>query len=114
MKKIIHYIGLDVHKDSISAAIAVAGGEVRHYGKIGGKLSDMDKLIKQFRHILFENRQEPVLVRKFLGETFEGGNRLGLMAKLQFTKANPHLRLCDQTGIGALVLGNLPVNRDRR
>jgi transposase len=49
MNKIIHYIGLDVHKDSISVAIAVAGGDVRHYGKIGGKLADIDKLIKQFQ-----------------------------------------------------------------
>ena len=49
MKKTIHYIGLDVHKDSITAAIAVAGGEVRHDRKIGGQLSDMDKVIKQFQ-----------------------------------------------------------------
>jgi hypothetical protein len=28
MKKIIHYLGLEVHKDSMSAAIAVAEGEV--------------------------------------------------------------------------------------
>ena len=49
MKKIIHYIGLDVHKESISVAFAVTGGEVRHYGKIGGKLADIDKLIKQLQ-----------------------------------------------------------------
>jgi transposase len=49
MKKIIHYIGLDVHKDSITAAIAVAGGEVRHYGKVGGKLADIDRLIKRLQ-----------------------------------------------------------------
>ena len=47
MKKIIHYIRLDVHKDSIAVAIAADGGGVRHYGKIGGKLADVDKLIKR-------------------------------------------------------------------
>ena len=35
MKKIIKYIGLDVHKNSISIGIADEGrnGEVRYYGK---------------------------------------------------------------------------------
>ena len=37
MKKTIHYIGLDVHKNSIAMAIAVEkGGEIRSYGAIGG------------------------------------------------------------------------------
>ncbi len=49
MKKIIQYIGLDVHKDSITVAIAADGGEVRHYGKIGGKLADVDKLIQRLQ-----------------------------------------------------------------
>ncbi len=51
MKKIIHYIGLDVHKDSIAVAIAVEdGGELRSYGTIGGKLADVDKLTKNLEH----------------------------------------------------------------
>ena len=47
MNKIIHYLGLDVHKDSVAVAIAVQDGEVRAYGNIGGKLADMDRLIKK-------------------------------------------------------------------
>ena len=51
MIKIIHYIGLDVHKNSIAVAIAVEeGGELRSYGTIGGKLADLDKLIKKLEH----------------------------------------------------------------
>src|SRR5437773_9440389 len=51
MKKIIHYIGLDVHKNSIAVAIAVEeGGELRGYGAIGGKLAELDKLVKNLEH----------------------------------------------------------------
>ncbi len=53
---VIHYVGLDVHKDSISVAIAVAGGELRFYGKIGGKVADLDKLIKKLAHSEVELR----------------------------------------------------------
>jgi transposase len=49
MNKIIHHIGLDVHKDSIAVAIATPDGEVRHYGNIGGKLADVDRLIKKLQ-----------------------------------------------------------------
>jgi transposase len=48
MKKMILYIGLDVHKDSIAVAIAPADStEVRHYGIIGGTLDAIDKLVKK-------------------------------------------------------------------
>jgi len=50
MREIIHYIGLDVHKESIAVCIAPAGGELRFYGTIGGKLADMDKLLKKLQH----------------------------------------------------------------
>lgn len=49
MKKTVHYIGLDVHKESIAVAIAVNKGELRRYGVIGGKLADIDKLVKKLQ-----------------------------------------------------------------
>jgi transposase len=49
--KTIKYIGLDVHKNSISIATADQGrdAEVRYYGKIG---NDMDQLMKVFRKFI--------------------------------------------------------------
>ena len=48
MNKMIHYIGLDVHKDSIAVAIAPQHTvEVRSYGIIGGTLEAVDKLVKK-------------------------------------------------------------------
>src|SRR6478735_357927 len=48
MNKIVHYIGLDVHKDSIAVSIAPQNStEVRRYGIIGGTLDAVDKLIKK-------------------------------------------------------------------
>lgn len=48
MSKIIHYIGLDVHKDSIAVSIAPQNStEVRRYGIIGGTLDAIDKLVKK-------------------------------------------------------------------
>jgi hypothetical protein len=44
---IIKHIGLDVHARSILPAIASDDGEVRPYGKIGGKLADVDRFIKR-------------------------------------------------------------------
>jgi transposase len=48
MNKIVHYLGLDVHKDSIAVAIAPQhASEVRRYGIIGGTLEAVDKLLKK-------------------------------------------------------------------
>jgi len=48
MNKIVHYIGLDVHKETIAVSIAPQNStEVRRYGIIGGTLDAMDKLIKK-------------------------------------------------------------------
>ena len=48
MNKIVHYIGLDVHKDSIAVSIAPQNStEVRRYGIIGGTLDAVDKLLKR-------------------------------------------------------------------
>jgi transposase len=48
MSQIVHYIGLDVHKESIAAAIAPANTmEVRHDGIIRGTLDGVDELLKK-------------------------------------------------------------------
>jgi transposase len=57
MKKKVHYIGLDVHKETIAVAIAPAGDtEVRHYGIIGGTLNALDKLIGKLQQPELELR----------------------------------------------------------
>ena len=48
MNKIVHYLGLDVHKETIAVAIAPQNTtEVRSYGVIGGTLEAIDKLVKK-------------------------------------------------------------------
>ena len=48
MNPVIHYVGLDVHKETIAVSIAPAGStEVRRYGIIGGTLAAVDKVIKK-------------------------------------------------------------------
>jgi len=56
MKKIVKYVGLDVHKDSITIAIADQGrdGEVRVYGKIA---NDFDQIDKVMRKLISQNAQ---------------------------------------------------------
>lgn len=51
MAKRITMVGLDVHKDSIEVVTAEPGaeGEVRHFGKIGGDLAAVDRMVKQLR-----------------------------------------------------------------
>ena len=49
MKEHSTFIGMDVHKNSIDIAIADQGrkGRVRHYGKIDGTLSALDKVVRK-------------------------------------------------------------------
>lgn len=48
MNPVIHFVGLDVHKESIDLTIAPSdSSEVRHYGTLGGRLEDVDKVIKK-------------------------------------------------------------------
>ena len=43
MNKTVHYIGLDVHKESIAVAVAPANTtEVRRHGIIGGTLGGVN------------------------------------------------------------------------
>jgi transposase len=51
VKHSITFVGLDVHKDSISIALADDGraGDVRLYGSIGGETGALDKAIRRFR-----------------------------------------------------------------
>jgi transposase len=48
MNKTVHYLGLDVHKETIAVSIAPQNTtEVRRYGIIGGTLEAVDKLLKK-------------------------------------------------------------------
>lgn len=48
MSKTVHYLGLDVHKETIAVSIAPAHStEVRRYGIINGSLDAVDKLLKK-------------------------------------------------------------------
>ena len=50
MSQIIHCIGLDVHKESMSVSIAPGDAtEVRFYGTIGGRQQDLDQVIKKLQ-----------------------------------------------------------------
>lgn len=45
------FVGMDVHKDSIEVGLAEAGGEVRHYGGIGGEASAVERLVRKLRSV---------------------------------------------------------------
>jgi transposase len=49
MKQIVKYLGLDVHKDSISIAIADDGrkGTIREYGSIANDMNQLDKVLRK-------------------------------------------------------------------
>jgi transposase len=43
------YVGLDVHKESITVAYAVDGGEVESLGRIGTTKTEIDRLCERLR-----------------------------------------------------------------
>jgi hypothetical protein len=61
MNKIVHSLGLDVHKEPIAVSIAPqTSTEVRRYGIIGGTLAAVDKLVRKLAqdhielHVVYE------------------------------------------------------------
>ena len=47
-KSIKLFVGMDVHKDSIDVATGdETGGEVRHYGAVGGDLAAVSRLLRK-------------------------------------------------------------------
>ena len=50
MSQSIHFLGLDVHKESVAVSIAPSDAtEVRFYGTIGGRQQDLDQVIKKLQ-----------------------------------------------------------------
>ncbi len=49
MKTTKHYVGLDVHKDTVTIAVADEGhnGEVRIYGKISSDLNAIERSLRK-------------------------------------------------------------------
>ncbi len=45
------FVGMDVHKDSIDIALAEEGGELRHYGRIGGDLEALDRAVRKLESL---------------------------------------------------------------
>jgi transposase len=43
------YVGLDVHKDSITVAYALGSGDVELPGKVGTTKTDIDRLCKRLQ-----------------------------------------------------------------
>jgi transposase len=62
MKTTDRYVGLDVHKDTISIAVAEGGrgGEIRYHGKVSSDLRTVEKVLRKIRgeagqlHVVYE------------------------------------------------------------
>ncbi|WP_321944525.1 IS110 family RNA-guided transposase [Paraburkholderia tropica] len=72
------YVGLDVHKDSITVAYAIGMGDVELFGKVGTMHIDIDRLCKKLqtkaRHICFVYEAGPCgygLYRRLVDKGFD-------------------------------------------
>ena len=45
------YVGMDVHKDSIDIATAEEGGEVRHFGRVGGDMKALSTAVRKLESL---------------------------------------------------------------
>ena len=45
------FVGMDVHKESIDITLAEQGGEVRHYGGIGGEQSALIRTVRKLESL---------------------------------------------------------------
>ena len=70
------YVGLDVHKDSITVAYALGAGEVELLGKIGTTKTDIDRLCKRLqskaRHLRVVYEAGPLRIRTLQAAHPEG------------------------------------------
>jgi hypothetical protein len=78
------YVGLDVHKESNTAAYALGAGEVEVLGETGTTKTDIDRLCKRLqskaRHILHRLRGRPVRLRTLPTARSEGIRLHGVRA----------------------------------
>jgi hypothetical protein len=96
MNKIVHHIGLGVHKESIAVAIAPEkNSEVRKYGIIRGTSDALDKLTKKTLSAQY-------------GTPLSGINRSRLLLRSQFATRTTFARHLIRSGLGKPIEAGVP------